>query len=105
MTVENDADRAAFVHADDFGVAATYNPATGSPVTLNGVFDNNHLSIAGGGSVEVSSSDPRFRCREPDLPDVVAAEVDQITIASTSYTVVDFQPDGTGMTDLILTEV
>jgi hypothetical protein len=100
MAVESADDRSYFVAVDDFGVAATYTPAGGSASTVNGVFDNDFVEVDTGGSVTFAQQQATFMCRTADVSS--AAEGDAITISGENYIVRIVQPDGTGMTNLIL---
>lgn len=100
MAVESADDRSYFVAIDDFGVAATYTPAGGSASTVNGVFDNDFVEVDTGGSVTFAQQQATFMCRTADVSS--AAEGDAITISGENYIVRIVQPDGTGMTNLIL---
>jgi len=103
MAVETADDRAVFFSVDDFGVAATYTPSGGSPVTVNGIFDHDYYAADAGGSVAVAIEQPRFLCRTADVAS--AAEGDALTVNSTNYTVKVVEADGTGVTNLVLEEV
>lgn len=103
MAVETADELAIFFAVDDFGVAATYTPSGGSPVTVNGIFDNEFFEADAGGNVAVAIQQPRFQCRTSDVAS--AAEGDAITINSISYIIRVVQPDGTGVTMLVLEEV
>ena len=100
MAVESADDRSYFVAVDDFGVAATYTPAGGSASTVNGVFDNDFVEVDTGGSVTFAQQQATFMCRTADVSS--AAEGDAITISGENYIIRIVQPDGTGMTNLIL---
>lgn len=102
MAVETADDRAVFVSVDDFGVAATYTPAGGVASTVNGIFDNEYIAVEAGGEVAVALQEPRFHCRTADVAS--AAEGDAIVINAVNYTIRIVQPDGTGMTMLVLEE-
>lgn len=95
MAVESADDRAIFLAVDDFGVAATIGGST-----VNGIFDNEYIEVETGAGVGVSLQQPRFTCRSADVLAVV--EGTSATISGVSYTVRIVQPDGTGMTELIL---
>lgn len=97
MAVETADDRAIFFSVDDFGVAATYGGGT-----VNGIFDNEFFEADAGGSVMVAMQQPRFMCRTADIP--TAAEGDAIVINAVDYTIRVVQPDGTGITTLVLEE-
>lgn len=100
MAVESADDRSYFFAVDDFAVAATYTPAGGSASTVNGVFDNDFVEVDTGGSVTFAQQQATFMCRTADVSS--AAEGDAITISGENYIVRIVQPDGTGMTNLIL---
>lgn len=100
MAVENADDRSYFLAIDDFGVAATYTPAGGAASTVNGIFDNDFVEVDTGGSVAFAQQQATFMCRTADVS--AAAEGDAIVIGGESYIVRIVQPDGTGMTNLIL---
>lgn len=97
MAVETADELAVFFSIDDFGVAASYNGGT-----VNGIFDNEFFEADAGGMVAVAIQQPRFLCRTSDVSG--AAEGDAITINSIGYTIRVVQPDGTGLTTLVLEE-
>lgn len=96
MPVESVADRAAFVNPDEFGVAATYKGIT----TVNGIFDTRFIEALDGSGAGVSARQPMFTCQESDLDG--AAQGDALVINGTAYTILESEPDGTGMIVLIL---
>jgi hypothetical protein len=101
MAVETATELAIFFDADDFGVTASYTPSGGSASNVKGIFDNEFFE-AGVGEVGVAIQQPRFVCRTSDVS--AAAEGDAITINSVAYTIRVVQPDGTGVTTLVLEE-
>ena len=103
MAVETAADRAVFVDADDFGVAATYTPQGGSAETVNGIFDNDIVEVDAGGGVPMAVRQPRFNCRTADVSGAV--DGDALTVNSTAYTIRVVDHDGTGMTTLALEKI
>ena len=103
MAVETAIELAVFFDVDDFGVAATYNPSGGSPVTVNGIFDDEFFEADAGGMVGVAIQQPRFQCSTASLPN--AAEGDTIVINAVNYVIRVVQRDGTGTTMLVLEEV
>ena len=102
MTVETDADRAAFVDVDDFGVAATYTPAGGTALVIHGIFDAEYNAALGDIQALVATDQPQFLCRTSDV--AAARHGDALAIGGASYVVVEVRPDGTGMTVLVLNE-
>lgn len=92
MAIESEADRLAFFDVADDGVAASINAAT-----IYGIFDDDHIEIG-----DISTTGPQFLCRTSDATAASVARGNTITINSVSRTVRDIQPDGTGLTLLIL---
>ena len=80
------------MNADEFGIAAVVD---GDAVT--GIFDNNYVEIEG-----VSGTYPVLTCKTSDVSG--AAQGDVVTVNSTSYRIASVQPDGTGVTQLVLEE-
>lgn len=98
MPVETAADRAIFVNSNDFGVTATLT--SGSNVTtISGIFDNEFVEVDAGGGVPFAMQQPRFAVRTADAN---VEEDDTLLIAGVTYKIKVVQPDGTGMTNLIL---
>lgn len=89
-------DLAPFFDVDDFAVTASIGS-----VTVKGIFDNPskdyHLGLAG-----ISDSKPTFTGRTADL--AAALYGTAITINGINWTVEDNNPDGTGVTVLVLKE-
>ena len=67
-------------------------------VSLLGIFDNAHANALD----IVTGSRPTLLIVSAEAPDV--AHGDPVTIGIDSYTVAQVQPDGTGMTRLVLDE-
>ena len=88
-----------FLDTDDFAVSATFTPVVGDPSTITGIFDAEYFEIDGD-SVGVAGSQPMFLCKTAD---VAAAKFgDALTVNAVNYKIVNIQPDGTGLTMLIL---
>jgi len=87
MTIESAADRLAML--------ADWDSAVFGADTISGVFDNKFVEVNG-----VEDVHPVFTCRTADVPGV--AQGSAITVNGTAYTVVGVQPDGTGMSMLLL---
>lgn len=78
------------------GVPVTYAPAIGAPVTVQGVFDANAVTVDAG-SATVSSSGPQVFLRRSDLPEDPAnpsGSGPTITINGLAYIVRDVRADG-----------
>jgi hypothetical protein len=93
MSVETAADRSTLLN--DYGTTVTKADAS----TFTGIFDNDFLAVDVDES-EVESSEPTLLARTADVSSL--AHGDTLTISSTSYTVRGIQPDGTGMTQIML---
>ena len=79
----------------DYGTTVT-KPDTS---TFTGIFDNDFLAVDLDES-EVESTEPTLLARTADVSGL--AHGDSLTISSTSYKVRGIQPDGTGMTQIML---
>lgn len=101
MAVESLTDRAIFFSPNDFGVAVSYTRSGGSTTTINGIFDNEYLGQEAGAGVVFAVTQPRLMVREADLP-AGADEGDTIVISGVTYTLRVIEPDGTGVTSLVL---
>lgn len=101
MAVETDADRAVFLDADDFGVAAVWTPLAGGPVTVSGLYDDDFVNLLASGEFGQSGSQPQLLVRASDKP-ANAAHGDTIVIDGDAFFVAEFQPDGTGMVRVML---
>lgn len=104
MTVESADDRAAFLDDEDFAIEATYTTAASVSAAITGIHDAPHLSRDFGDGAPLSDVRRTFLCRTADLPNgAVGGDAgDTLTIAGTAYRVAGHEPDGTGMTLLIL---
>ena len=93
MSVETAADRSAMLA--DYGTTVTKTDAS----TFTGIFDNDFLAVDLDES-EVESTEPTLLARTVDVSGL--AHGDSLTISAVSYTVRGIQPDGTGMTQIML---
>lgn len=87
-------DLSLFLSGSDFAVSATVGAAT-----VLGVFDKPHLSALGGA---VGTTDPSFTLKSSDVSANSIARGTTLTISGTAYSVREIEPDGTGMTTLLL---
>lgn len=104
MAVETDADRAIFTDARDFGSTVTWTSAGGS-ADVPAIFDAEYMLLASelvDGGIE--GSGPTLTMRLADVPSD-AAHGDMVTVGGADFKVVEFKPDGTGMTAVRLQEV
>lgn len=97
--LESEADRLAMIQA----VGEPFS--TGSPQKLYGIWDCPSIDIDGG-VIPVKDRKPQIECRESDV--ALHALVKKSPIArdadGTSYSVRDFDFDGTGMATILLGE-
>jgi len=93
MSVETAADRSALLN--DYGTTVTKADTS----TFTGIFDNDFLAVDLDES-EVESTEPTLLARTADVSGL--AHGDTLTISAVSYTVRGIQPDGTGMTQIML---
>jgi hypothetical protein len=99
MAVESADDRAIFLSVNDFGVSATFTRGA-TVTTISGIFDNDFVEVDAGGVIPFAMQQPRFLARTSDVS--AAVEDDTLVISGTTYKIKVVQPDGTGMTNLIL---
>lgn len=90
MTVELDRHRRAMLRrwGEDIAFGAE---------TFRAIFDDEHRE-----DLDVSSTRPQLTVETKDVDDLGIARGDTVTRGTTSYTVRDIQPDGTGITLLDL---
>jgi hypothetical protein len=96
MAIESDADRLVFLSSDDFGTAITVGAST-----IYGVMDKEYTAVQQG-DIAVESDSPVAVVRASDVTAQSIAVGTSLTISSATYVVVSVQPDGTGMTRLVL---
>lgn len=99
-TLETATDLAEFFTTDDFAITATYTPDGGSSASVKGIFDEGYQAVEIGGEVAVANVSPQFSTQSSEVSS--ASKGDAIVCNSVTYTVVNVQPDGTGVTTLIL---
>lgn len=96
-------DRSVFFNTGDFAVSFTYTPcgypheSTGITETINGIFDYRYFESEG-----IQGEKPVILADESDISS--PEQGDQITIASTIYTLVDWKKSGNGLIELVLAE-
>lgn len=71
-----------------------------SSKTIKGIFDNPHENLSAGGEVPFSIQECYVVVETADVTDV--GQGSTLTILDSTYVVTDVQPDGTGMTTLML---
>jgi hypothetical protein len=98
VSVESDLDRAVFL--SDWGVDGILKRGSRPRKTIKGVFDNGYTEVDVGGTVGFATVSPRFLCRTIDLDG--AADADSVTIDCVKYVIRVMEPDGTGITEIML---
>jgi hypothetical protein len=104
MGIETEEDRAVFVSADDFGVSATWTSASATSPAFDCIFDDTFLALSAGDiDFTAEGGAISIMMRASDLPSD-ADHNDTVTIGPSTYKVVEFKPDGTGMVSVRLME-
>lgn len=99
----SDADFGVFFDPRDFGTSARYTPGlTGQPHDLTGIFTDRHEVVLSGGGSGIATTGPVLVVAETDLPPGPLGQDDILEIGVTRYRVAEMQPDGTGLTRLVL---
>lgn len=94
-------DLTVFFDTEGFGVEFIYTPKdVGSSVSAIGIFDDEYIALQGG-EVDIAGSQPRIQYETAKIPHRPAYE-DRIQVNDRQYTIVEVQPDGTGITTLLL---
>jgi len=94
-------DLSLLIDTEDFAVEGSYSNAADAAThptnasTVNGIFDEKYVEVNGMGAVR-----PTFTCATSDVSD--AGDGAKVTISGVVYTVRSPQPDGTGVTMLVL---
>jgi hypothetical protein len=84
---------------DILGDDVTFTPKNGVGVAIKGVFHKAYYQAADGAGYGVGSSSPAVQCLDADVANAAGG---QIAYGGTAYDIVSVQPDGTGITLLIL---
>lgn len=85
-----------FLDTDEFGVEVAY----GSGI-IKGIFDNVFIADQQG-EVDVETLQPQVTVKTSDVSGI--AQGDTMTIDSVDYNVIGIQPDGTGLTNILLSK-
>lgn len=103
MTVESANDRATMLA--DFGSDCTFSPGNTWPhrndqsAEIKGIFDNEFYELIGE-TARTRSSQPMLLCRTADTSNAVHNSM--LEIGADRYKIVGVEPDGTGITLLLL---
>lgn len=84
---------------DGQSVEALFKPEQGAERVIRVIFDrqSSDMTLAG---ISVESATPQATCQDIDVSDVTHACT--LTIGGEDWHIIDIQPDGTGITILIL---
>lgn len=85
----------AFLNVDEFATEAIYDW-----VVIYGIFNNGYIGVPVGLAVDIESAATTYICKTSDVSCAVHGEL--ITINTIEYRIVGIQPDGTGITVLVL---
>ena len=98
MTLKNDliTDLTTFLNSDEFAVEVTYGAAT-----IKGIFDNAFIADTQDG-IEVETRVPQVTIKTSDISGLVHG--DTLNINATVYNVIGIEPDGTGVTRVLLSQ-
>mgnify|MGYP002623590714 FL=1 len=98
MALETAQDLENFFDTETHGVSASIS-INGSSSSIKVILNREYFAVDGE-SVDVVASQPIAHCRSSDVTGVDTD--DSITISGTTYSIVNIQPDNTGVTILIL---
>tara|TARA_R100000656_G_scaffold96690_1_gene70184 strand:+ start:473 stop:781 length:309 start_codon:yes stop_codon:yes gene_type:complete len=101
MAIEADTERSIFFDTDEFADSVTITIG-GSASTIKGIFDNEMTTIDVGDNAGISANQPKVTVKTSDISG--ADFGDPVSINSVSYTVNNVLKDGTGITELYLSE-
>lgn len=80
---------------EDFAQTVTYGAGT-----LKGIFDNETVPMDAGGTAMVHQEQPRFTCRTTDVSSIASGQT--LVIDGTTYNIIAWLHDGTGVTTIQL---
>jgi hypothetical protein len=95
MALESAADRAEFL--SEFGVEAAVKVSGRLKTTITVIFDHEYEQ-----TMETEGRAPVALAHDVDIEDI--AQGDTLTISGTTYYIKNVRPDGTGWSELILSE-
>jgi len=99
MALESASDLAGYFETDSHGSSATIT-INGSGSSINVILNKEYFAIDPGLGMEVEGTQPVATGRSSDMTNVEIG--DTIQISSITYNIVNVQPDGTGVTALVL---
>jgi hypothetical protein len=99
MVLESSADLAGYFETESHGVSATIT-INGSASVIKVILNKEYFAIDPGTGMEIESFQPVTTGRTADMSSVEIG--DTIQIQSVTYNIISVQPDGTGVTQLVL---
>lgn len=93
-----------FLAEDEFTVQAVYTDVDANSYMIYGIFDDPFAMSQPDTEIGLQSIGPTFKCKLSDIEDI-SGEVrkgDKILICEREYSIQESQPDGVGLTTLIL---
>ena len=91
---------ATFFDINDGSVVANITLDDNSVIEVIGDFGNEYYAFEGIDGTVINSSKPKFICPSQNVSNVKKQNI--IQIGSVSYKIAEIEPDGTGITTLIL---
>ena len=101
MAIEGTIERSIFFDTDEFADSVTITIG-GSASTIKGIFDNEMTTIDVGDNAGITANQPKVTVKTSDITN--ADFGDPVVINSVNYTVNNILKDGTGITELFLSE-
>ena len=93
-------DLEAFFDTDAFAQTATYTRLGYPSAQLPVIFDSEYSVVGGIGETGIGVASPQALCKTADVEN--ASRGDTLLVGGTTYYIQEVQPDGTGITTLIL---
>lgn len=101
MAIESTTERSIFFDTDEFADSVTIT-ISGSASTIKGIFDNEMTTIDVGDNAGITANQPKVTVKTSDITN--ADFGDPVVINSVNYTVNNILKDGTGISELYLSE-
>jgi hypothetical protein len=99
LSVALNRDLSVFISSKDFGQEVVFTRVNNTTLTVNAVADFEHLMM-NEGSNDISGYQPVLNCKTSDILNIEPD--DFVKINNKNYRIIDVQPDGTGMSKVIL---
>lgn len=93
---------AAFLSTDDFATAAKLTLVGGNAKNIKVIFDSEYYQSLMIGDVGIANADPQVLCKSSDITGITQNAA--LKIGTVTYYVTSVEPDGTGMTRLVLSK-